>query len=234
MSIFCVWYCAGRESLFGGFVSKLSSAISLPLGFFQSRPDIRTWGEANLQDPSVQQRPEKAPTDYGSGLPGYPRQSCAYLHGTSGHSKESPEFVSLFTLLDVHDDRLRGPRLTSFVKCNVSFPPLPADKLGSPSYDFRDLLGYRMDYHPYPVSIFEVTTWKAVLAQHRRSTLRNCVSSVVPRAPLIPSVRPPLLMYTAVQNATMSPQDPRRMYVCANWMVGYPYGVPAVEENERA
>lgn len=31
----------------------------------------------------------------------------------------------------------------------------------------------------------------------------------------------------------MSPQDPARMYVCANWMVGYPYGVPAVEENEK-
>lgn len=32
----------------------------------------------------------------------------------------------------------------------------------------------------------------------------------------------------------MAPTDASGMYVSANWMVGYPYGVPAVEENEKS
>lgn len=173
-----------HESFFGSFMRKFSSGIGLPLGFFQSRPEIRAWGETEVQDPSVQPRPKDAPKDYGSSLPGYPKHSCAYFDKTFGRSTGTPEFVSLFSLLDVHDDKLTGPRLTGFPKCKVDYPPLPADKYGTPTYDYRDLLGYRMDYHPYV-------------------------------------------------NAMMSPQDPARMYVYANWMVGYPYGVPAVEENER-
>ncbi|KAL8273866.1 hypothetical protein Esti_002189 [Eimeria stiedai] len=170
---------------FGGVTSKLSSAVTLPLNFFQSRPEIRTWGEACKKDPSVQPRAEGAPKDYGSGLPGYPKDSCLYFDRPLGRSKSAPEFVNLFTLLDVHDKRLPGPRLSGFPRCKVDFPALPTDKLGTPSYDYRDLLSYRMDYHPYI-------------------------------------------------NATMSPQDPTRMHVYANWMVAYPYGVPAVEENLRA
>ncbi|KAL8425708.1 hypothetical protein Efla_003086 [Eimeria flavescens] len=172
-------------SFYEGFSSKFSSALGLPLSFFQSRPEIRTWGEEDIKDPSVQPRADTAPKDYGSGLPGYPKSACAHLDRAVGRSRNAPEFVNLFTLLDVRDNKLPGPRLRGFPKCKLDFPPLPTDKLGTPTYDYRDLLGYRMDYHPYV-------------------------------------------------NATMTPQDPSRMYVHANWMVGYPYGVPAVEENARA
>ncbi|OEH73872.1 hypothetical protein cyc_07449 [Cyclospora cayetanensis] len=176
---------ASEEGLIAGFISRLSSTFGIPLGSLQSRPEIQTSGEEVVADPSMQPRTDQAPRDYGSGLPGYPKHSCAYFDSTFGRSKDAPEFVSLFKLLDVHDDRLIGPRLSGFPKCKLNFPPLPADKLGTPTYDYRDLIGYRMDFHPYV-------------------------------------------------NATMNPEDPARMYVCANWMVGYPYGVPAVEENERA
>ncbi|CDJ42544.1 hypothetical protein, conserved [Eimeria tenella] len=176
----------GREgSVLYNFFSKVSSAFGFPFGFFQSRPEIRTWGEEDLQDPSVQPRPADAPADYGTSLPGYPKHTCAYFDSAFGRSKGSPEFVTLFNLLGVQDDKLVGPRLNGFPMCKLDYPSLPPDRLGTPSYDYRDLLGYRMDYHPYV-------------------------------------------------NAAMSPEDPARMYVCANWMVGYPYGVPAVEENEKA
>lgn len=175
----------GEESYFDSFVGKVSSTIGLPIGFFQSRPEMRTWGESDMKDPSVQPRSESAPVDYGTGLPGYSKQSCTYFDNKFGHAKGSPEFVNLFTNLGVRDDKFNYPKVNTFPKCQVKYPSLPTDKLGTPTYDYRDLLGYRMDYQPYV-------------------------------------------------NAVMTPQDPSRMYVSANWMVGYPYGVPAVEENENA
>ena len=147
--------------MFSRIFSKLSSAVGVPLGFFQSRPEIRTWGAQELQDPSVQPRPQGAPRDYGTPLPGYPKPSCSYFTNTIGSSsspskkadiRNPPQFVSLFNHLGIRDDALIGPRITTGPPmCNVEYPKIPADKLGEPTYDYRDLLGYRMDYHPYVV-----------------------------------------------------------------------------------
>ncbi|KAL8436200.1 hypothetical protein ACSSS7_001930 [Eimeria intestinalis] len=152
-----------RDGSFGGVAGKLTSAVSSPFSFFQSRAEIRPRGEASKKDPSVQPRAEGAPKDYGSGLPGYPKDSCLYFDRPLGRSKYAPEFVSLFTLLDVHDNRLPGPRLNGFPRCKVDYPALPTDKLGTPTYDYRDLLSYRMDYHPYVVR--SLATWAKLCSQ---------------------------------------------------------------------
>ncbi|KAL8454248.1 hypothetical protein Emed_000357 [Eimeria media] len=144
----------------GGVTSKLSSAVSLPLHFFQSHQEIPSGKEASQKDFSAQPRAVDAPKDYGSGLPGYPKDSCLYFDRPLGRSKYAPEFVSLFTLLDVHDSKLPGPRLNGFPRCKVDYPALPTDKLGTPTYDYRDLLSYRMDYHPYAVR--SLATMKAL------------------------------------------------------------------------
>lgn len=175
----------GTGSSFRSFLGSISSMIGIPVGFFQSRGEIRTWGEETLTDPSVQPQSETAPSNLGTCLPGYPKSACAYFNPTFGSTRVAPEFVNLFTLLDVHDNKLWVPKLVPFPKCAVKYPTLPLGQFATPTYDYRDLLSYRMDYHPYV-------------------------------------------------NAEMNSQDPAPMYVCANWMVGYPYGVPAVEENERA
>lgn len=138
---------ADNEGIFTTFLSMVSSTFGLPLGFFQSRPEIRTWGEAEVQDPSIQPPTVGAPKNYGTGLPGYPQGSCAYLDTARGPNKKSLEFVNLFSQLDVHDDKLIGPRLGGFRRCKVDYPRIPADKLGTPTYDYRDLLGHRMNYH---------------------------------------------------------------------------------------
>lgn len=197
--------------IFTTFLSMVSSTFGLPLGFFQSRPEIRTWGEAEVQDPSIQPSTDGAPKNYGTGLPGYPKDTCAYLKTARGPNKRSPEFVSLFSQLDVHDDKLIGPRLSGFRKCKVDYPRIPADKLGTPTYDYRDLLGHRMDYHL------------------RGATPRKFGSPTYDYRDLLAYK----MDYHPYVNAIMNPQDPAGMYVRANWMVAYPYGVPAVEENER-
>ncbi|KAL8455135.1 hypothetical protein Emag_000972 [Eimeria magna] len=230
---------ASKEShagVLGGVTSKLSSAVSLPLNVFQSRPEIRTRGEASKKNLSVQPRAEGAPRDYGSGLPGYPKDSCLYFDRPLGRSKYAPEFVSLFTLLDVHDGKLPGPRLNGFPRCKVDYPALPTDKLGTPTYDYRDLLSYRMDYHPYVVRILailkaDMCSFERVVSGATFVVLLVCLQILWCLSRML------LLVFCHLadsQNATMTPQDPTRMYVYANWMVGYPYGVPAVEENSKA
>lgn len=128
--------------------SGLSSLVSLPLGFFQSRPDVRTWGEADVVDPSIQPRTGHAAST--SSLPNYPAGAFAYFSQTPREGK--PTFVPLFVNLGVNTNKFFGPSL-GVRNCNVQFPPLPPTTIGTPGYNFTDLATYQMMYLPYIVSL---------------------------------------------------------------------------------
>ncbi|CDJ61636.1 hypothetical protein, conserved [Eimeria maxima] len=57
-----------------------TNSLLLPSNFFQSRAEIRTWGEEELTDPSVQPYDEKnIPHPFHTSLPGYRPYLCRYV-----------------------------------------------------------------------------------------------------------------------------------------------------------
>lgn len=132
--------------------SGLSTLASLPHGFFQSRADIRTWGEAQVADPSIQPRKPHAPST--GSLPNYPPEAFTYFTHTT--KQEKPSFVPLFVNLGINPNNALGPKL-SVRNCNVQFPPTPPSSIGTPSYNFTDLGTYQMTFLPYIVSRAEIT-----------------------------------------------------------------------------
>lgn len=166
-----------RTSSFSLLRRLTTDLFSVPFGFFQSRAEIRTWGEETLADPSVQPGgPSTARYGWGS-LPNYTEKSVHFFKTKSG--QEKPQFYSLAPRGGYRP--APGVPVLQFVPSPVEIPHVAPMK--PPAYNWNDLKEYRMDTVPYT-------------------------------------------------NAYMRPASPTGMYVGGNHLVAYPYGVPAVEENE--
>lgn len=170
----------------GGLLKTLTSLwYGIPFGFFNSRADLRIWGEESPTDPSVQPtsgRPH-AWNPFQATLPGY--SSSAYFPLQQELQRRPVPYYSLAPkggiVLQPSKPNMDFPR----VKIEEPAPP-PLDVFFQPpTYNWKTQPDYKMLNLPYP-------------------------------------------------NAMMTRRDPAAMYAPGNGFVAYPYGVPAVEENEVA
>lgn len=163
------------------FVRRLTSYLyGIPLGFFQSRAELRTWGEEKLTDPSVQpysQRPMITP--FHQTLPGYGKDAVMPLRRELMGKQPGP-----FYTLAPKGGFVYNPHHPNmdFSRVQIEYPTRTGD-FKPPMYEWTSMPEFKMTDRPYT-------------------------------------------------SARLLPANPATMYVSGNYMTAYPYGVPAVEENE--
>ncbi|KEP66457.1 UNVERIFIED_CONTAM: hypothetical protein HHA_258470 [Hammondia hammondi] len=182
-SMSTTWSASGKEATpqSVGFLRKLSSYLQdIPLGFFQSRAEVRTWGEEKLTDPSVQPyRQPRVITPFHQTLPGYGKEAVKPLE-----QELMGGYPGQFFTLAPKGGFVYNPHHPNmdFARVEIEYPT-PSGAFKPPTYEWRSQPECKMMNLPYT-------------------------------------------------NALMLPANPTTMYVSGSYMTAYPYGVPAVEENE--
>lgn len=131
-------------SQFMSYRQRSSIGFLLPANFFQSRQDIRIWGEEDLTDPSIQPYDPHSPSlprPFHVSLPGYPSRLCRYAIARTTKEERDP---------------FLGPEITIFPPTWIpKWTPDPNFKAQRYGYNWEDSDAFRMDRLPYVNAEFD-------------------------------------------------------------------------------